>query len=100
MRDKLPVAEYLRRSTEHQQYSLENQHAVIAAYAEARSLYKDAVQFLTVSAGTGDRQDQITYASAKDWGTARLGKADRTHIYGQRLRGGGLCIEGPPRMHV
>ena len=29
----LPVAEYLRMSTEHQQYSLDNQHATIAAYA-------------------------------------------------------------------
>jgi len=40
----------------------------MAAYAEARSLYKDAVEFLIVSVGTGDRQDQIAYASAKDWG--------------------------------
>ena len=29
----LPVAEYLRMSTEHQQYSLDNQHAVILDYA-------------------------------------------------------------------
>jgi uncharacterized protein len=40
----------------------------MAAYAEARSLYPDATQFIVVSVGTGDRQDQITYASAKDWG--------------------------------
>jgi hypothetical protein len=40
----------------------------MAAYAEARSLYPDAVTFTVVSVGTGDRQDQITYASAKDWG--------------------------------
>jgi len=40
----------------------------MAAYAEARSLYPDATQFVVVSVGTGDRQDQITYASAKDWG--------------------------------
>lgn len=40
----------------------------MAAYAEARSLYMAADQFLIVSAGTGDRQDQITYASAKNWG--------------------------------
>jgi len=33
----LPVAEYLRMSTEHQQYSLDNQHAVIAAYADSRN---------------------------------------------------------------
>jgi DNA invertase Pin-like site-specific DNA recombinase len=32
----LPVAEYRRMSTEHQQYSLDNQHATIAAYAEKR----------------------------------------------------------------
>lgn len=40
----------------------------MAAYAEARSLYPNATQFVVVSVGTGDRQDQITYASAKDWG--------------------------------
>jgi len=40
----------------------------MAAYAEARSLYPDAAQFIVVSVGTGDRQDRITYASAKDWG--------------------------------
>src|SRR6202041_3710271 len=40
----------------------------MAAYAEARSLYPEAVAFTVVSVGTGDRQDQITYASAKDWG--------------------------------
>jgi hypothetical protein len=40
----------------------------MAAYAEARSLYPDEPAFTVVSVGTGDRQDQITYASAKDWG--------------------------------
>jgi uncharacterized protein len=40
----------------------------MAAYAEARSLYPEAPAFTVVSVGTGDRQDQITYASAKDWG--------------------------------
>jgi uncharacterized protein len=40
----------------------------MAAYAEARSLYPEALAFTVVSVGTGDRQDQITYASAKDWG--------------------------------
>ena len=36
MTDALPVAEYLRMSTEHQQYSLDNQQTTIAAYAERR----------------------------------------------------------------
>jgi patatin-like phospholipase/acyl hydrolase len=40
----------------------------MAAYAEARALYPDATQFMIVSAGTGNRQDQITYATAKGWG--------------------------------
>jgi uncharacterized protein len=40
----------------------------MAAYAEARSLYPDATQFVVVSAGTGNRQDQIPYSKAKDWG--------------------------------
>jgi DNA invertase Pin-like site-specific DNA recombinase len=34
MTDTLPVAVYLRMSTEHQQYSLDNQQATITAYAE------------------------------------------------------------------
>jgi uncharacterized protein len=40
----------------------------MAAYAEARALYPDASEFVIVSAGTGNRQDQITYAAAKNWG--------------------------------
>jgi uncharacterized protein len=40
----------------------------MAAYAEARALYPKAEKIVVVSAGTGNRQDQITYASAKDWG--------------------------------
>lgn len=40
----------------------------MAAYAEARSLYPGSERIMVVSVGTGDRQDQITYASAKDWG--------------------------------
>ena len=40
----------------------------MAAYAEARSLYGDAAPFVVVSAGTGNRQDQIAYSKAKDWG--------------------------------
>jgi len=40
----------------------------MAAYAEARTLYPDATEITVVSVGTDDRQDQITYAAAKDWG--------------------------------
>jgi uncharacterized protein len=40
----------------------------MAAYAEARSLYPGAEQITVIAVGTGDRQDQITYASAKEWG--------------------------------
>jgi patatin-like phospholipase/acyl hydrolase len=40
----------------------------MAAYAEARSLYPEATEVMVVSVGTGDRQDQITYSAAKDWG--------------------------------
>jgi uncharacterized protein len=40
----------------------------MAACAEARSLYPGSERIMVVSVGTGDRQDQITYASAKDWG--------------------------------
>jgi patatin-like phospholipase/acyl hydrolase len=40
----------------------------MAAYAEARSLYPDSPQAVVVSVGTGNRQDSIKYAQAKDWG--------------------------------
>jgi len=42
----------------------------MAAYAEARYLYaaNAAAPFIIVSVGTGDRQDSITYSSAKKWG--------------------------------
>ena len=40
----------------------------MAAYAEARALYPAAAEVVVVSVGTGDRQDQITYTSAKGWG--------------------------------
>lgn len=40
----------------------------MAAYAAARSLYPGSAQFVVVSVGTGDRQDRIAYASAKEWG--------------------------------
>lgn len=40
----------------------------MAAYAEARTLYPTAPHITVVSVGTGDRQDHIAYASAKDWG--------------------------------
>jgi uncharacterized protein len=46
----------------------------MAAYAQARFLYPDATQFVVVSAGTGNRQDQITYAQAKDWGLLQWAK--------------------------
>ena len=40
----------------------------MAAYIEARKLYPDARKVVVISVGTGDRQDQIKYAQAKDWG--------------------------------
>lgn len=40
----------------------------MAAYAEARTIYRDATRFTIVSVGTGDRQDQISYATAAEWG--------------------------------
>lgn len=47
----------------------------MAAYVEARRLYPDAANVVVVSVGTGDRQDKITYADAKNWGL--LGWAKR-----------------------
>jgi len=57
----------------HQDYALVDggvfvNNPSMAAYAEARILYPEAKQIVVVSVGTGDRQDQITYASAKGWG--------------------------------
>ena len=47
MTDLVPAAQYLRMSTEHQQYSLENQSTAIQKYAESRGFvvvrtYSDA----------------------------------------------------------
>lgn len=39
----------------------------MAAYVEARILYPGS-KIVVVSVGTGDRQDRIKYAQAKDWG--------------------------------
>jgi DNA invertase Pin-like site-specific DNA recombinase len=47
----LRVAEYLRMSSEHQQYSIENQHDVIAAYAETKQF--SIVKTYTDGAKTG-----------------------------------------------
>ena len=40
----------------------------MAAYAEARCLYKNEAEVVIVSVGTGDRQDRISYSQAKRWG--------------------------------
>jgi patatin-like phospholipase/acyl hydrolase len=40
----------------------------MAAYVEARLLYPEASRVIVVSVGTGDRQDNITYSQAKNWG--------------------------------
>jgi uncharacterized protein len=40
----------------------------MAAFVEARLLYPDAARVVVVSVGTGDRQDQIKFNQAKDWG--------------------------------
>ena len=47
----------------------------MAAYAEARALYGSTSEFMIVSVGTGNRQDQITYAKAKNWGLFGWAKA-------------------------
>jgi DNA invertase Pin-like site-specific DNA recombinase len=49
MTDLIPAAQYVRMSTEHQQYSLQNQSAAIQKYAEANALvivqtYSDAAK--------------------------------------------------------
>jgi DNA invertase Pin-like site-specific DNA recombinase len=51
MPEKLPVAEYLRMSTEHQKYSFENQQAVIAEYADNKDF--NIVQIYTDGARSG-----------------------------------------------
>jgi uncharacterized protein len=40
----------------------------MAAYAEARRLYKSATRLLVVAVGTGNVQDHITYDQSKGWG--------------------------------
>ncbi len=57
----VPSAQYLRRSTEHQQYSLDNQQAVIARYANRHGLsvvqsYTDARTGVVLGRRSGLRQ--------------------------------------------
>ncbi len=52
----IPSAQYLRRSTEHQQYSLDNQQAVIARYADQHGF--SVVQTYT-DAKTGEGDDLV-----------------------------------------
>jgi patatin-like phospholipase/acyl hydrolase len=40
----------------------------VAAYAEARALYLEASQFVVIAVGTGNRQDNIRFQQAKNWG--------------------------------
>ncbi|HYB60696.1 MAG TPA: CBASS cGAMP-activated phospholipase [Methylomirabilota bacterium] len=40
----------------------------MAAYAEARHVYPEAQQYVVVRVGTGDRQDHISFAAARNWG--------------------------------
>ncbi len=60
--DLVPAAQYLRMSTEHQQYSLENQYAAIQMYAESHSFqivqtYSDAAKSgVALKRRTGLRQ--------------------------------------------
>lgn len=62
MADLIPVAQYLRMSTDHQQYSLENQASVIQKYAEAGGFiviqtYSDAARSgVSLKRRTGLRQ--------------------------------------------
>lgn len=48
----------------------------MAAYAEARMLYRDVAEpnFLIVSVGTGDRKDQLNCKSANGWGLLKWAK--------------------------
>jgi DNA invertase Pin-like site-specific DNA recombinase len=61
----LPAAQYLRMSTEHQQYSLDNQAAAIRLYAEKLGLsviqtYSDGAKSGLASAITQNRPVIIT----------------------------------------
>jgi DNA invertase Pin-like site-specific DNA recombinase len=51
MPDLIPVAQYLRVSTEHQKYSIENQQLAISSYAEDHSF--SVVQTYTDNARSG-----------------------------------------------
>lgn len=46
----------------------------MAAYAEARGLYRQFQEFIVVSVGTGNRQDRISYDAAKEWGLLAWGR--------------------------
>ena len=95
--DPRHAAEYIRMSTEHQQYSTENQHAAIQRYADERGLLivrtftdagkrglgiqgRDALQELlrTVNSGTANFATILVYDVSR-WG--RFQDADESAYY-------------------
>ena len=59
---RIPAAQYLRMSTEHQQYSLENQSAAIQKYAESHGF--EIVQTYSDAAKSGVVLKRRTRAAA------------------------------------
>ena len=108
-RDRVPVAAYVRMSTEHQKYSTENQLAEIERYAEAHDMhvvrtYVDAGKSgLQVAGRSGMQQliDDVTSGSTdfvttlvydvSRWG--RFQDPDEAAYFEQQCRRNGIHIE-------
>ncbi len=106
--DKIPAAEYVRMSTEHQQYSTENQQDVFRQYAESRGMAivrtytdagksglsiegRDALQQLIhdVESGQADFSVILVYDVSR-WG--RFQDADESAYYEYICRRAGIQV--------
>ena len=104
----LPVAQYLRMSTDHQQYSTENQHTAIADYARAHGMYvvrtyadegKSGLTFkgrpglkslvADVTQGRADFRAILVYDVSR-WG--RFQDADESSFYEQLCKRAGIRV--------
>ncbi len=105
---RVPAAQYIRMSTEHQRYSLENQRAAIAEYAEMRGFAivqtyadagksglslkgRDGLQRLLADVVTGQRDfSAILVLDVSRWG--RFQDADQSAHYEFLCRSSGVGV--------
>ncbi|MEC3910052.1 recombinase family protein [Sphingobium sp. CR2-8] len=108
-RPLIPAAEYVRMSTEHQQYSTDNQSVVIRQYAErhgytiVRTYADEGKSGLTIAGRPGLRQiiddaesGNADFAAVLVYDVSRFGRfqdADEAASYELRLRHAGVIVQ-------